>query len=94
MACSGPTGCRTRRLRQSLLLELHVGLKIDGGGFDRLVAQPQSNDRAVDAVLEQVHCQGMPQDMRRYVLAGLRWAVATCDGEVLVQQVLKCVVTQ
>lgn len=36
---------------QSLLLELHVGLKIDGGGFDRLVAQPQSDDRAVDAVL-------------------------------------------
>lgn len=55
-------------LRQSLLLERHVGLEIDGGGFDRLVAQPQSDDRAVDAVMEEVHRQGMAKDMRCYVL--------------------------
>ena len=52
---------RSVGLRQGLLFEPHVRLQIHGGGLDRLVTQPQGYDGTVDAVVEQIHGQGMAE---------------------------------
>ena len=52
-------------LGQRLLLELHVRLQVHGCGLDQFVAQPQRDDGAVGAVVEQVHRKGMTEHMWR-----------------------------
>jgi hypothetical protein len=45
-----------------------MGMKIDLGGLDGFVSEPQCDHRNVDARLEEFHGGGVPQDVRRYPL--------------------------
>lgn len=49
-------------------LEGDVGVEIDLGRLDRLMAEPQGDYRDIDAGLEKLHGGGMSQDMGRYPL--------------------------
>ena len=48
-----------RCLGQGLLFEFEIGVQIDLGGFHGFVAQPKSDDRSVDSMLEQIHRQAV-----------------------------------
>ena len=59
-------------LRQRRLLQRQVGVQVDLGGLDRLVAKPERDHRAVDAGLEELHRRAVPKDVRRHPLAAER----------------------
>jgi hypothetical protein len=53
-----------------LLFEGEVGVDVDLGGGDLLVAEPQGDDGGVDAGVQQPHGGGMAQHVRGELLAG------------------------
>jgi hypothetical protein len=59
-ALAGEFGVCWRCLCQSFLLESQIGIEIDLSGLDRLVTQPQRDDRTVDAGLQQFHGRRVP----------------------------------
>ena len=58
-----------RRGCEGTLLQLHVGVQVDGGGLRRLVSEPESDHGLAGAVMEQVHGQRVPKHMRGDALA-------------------------
>ena len=44
---------------QSLLFQCEVGIEIDLGGFDRLMAEPKRDHRSIYAALQQFHGSGV-----------------------------------
>ena len=50
------------------------------------MSEPESNHGAVDAILEKVHCCGMPQRMWTYVLTLKGLAFVCGDGDVFLHQ--------
>src|SRR5205814_9904600 len=65
---------------EGLLLDGHVGVEVDLGGFRGLVAEPEGNDRGVDSGVQQRHGGGMPKRVRGDVLRLDRWAAVLCCG--------------
>ncbi len=53
-------------------LERDMGMEIGLRRQDRLMPEPQCDDRQIDAGLEQLHGSGVPKDMRRYPLVAQR----------------------
>ena len=53
------------RLCEDFLFQRKVCVQVDLGGFDRLVAQPNGDQRAVHPGLQQLHRGGVTQHMRR-----------------------------
>jgi hypothetical protein len=51
-----------------LFLQAYVGVKVDLCGLDRFVSEPEGNYRAVDSILEKVHCRAMAKHMRADLL--------------------------
>jgi hypothetical protein len=51
------------------------------------VSEPQRDNRAVDAVIEKLHCHGVSKDVRRDTFAGERGAASSRGGDVLGQEV-------
>jgi hypothetical protein len=49
-------------------LDPHVGMQVHLGRLGGFMAQPQRDDREVDAVPEQGHRGGVPQRMRGHLL--------------------------
>jgi len=92
----GPVSTRRWSVRwsglcQRLFLEREVGLEVHLGGFDRFVAQPEGNDGAVYARLQQFHGRRVSQYVRRDVFLQQRWATTVSCGDVLVHQVLDAI---
>jgi len=55
-----PLGCVLWRcLGEGFLLHREGRLEIDLGGLDRLMSQPERDDGAINACLEQPECHGM-----------------------------------
>ncbi len=61
-------------------------MEIDLGRLDGLVPQPQGDDCAVDAGVQEVHRGGVSQRVRRDFLVGQAWAIAGCGAGVLGDQ--------
>jgi hypothetical protein len=78
-------------LRERPLLHRQRRLQVDLRRLDRLVAEPQRNDRAVDARMEQVHRGGVPQAVYGHTLLRQRRARSGRRLAVLVQHVLHAV---
>src|SRR6266536_1588269 len=57
-----------------LFLQREVGVGVNLGGADVVVAQPQRDDGVVDAGVTQPHRGGVAQGMRSEVLVGQRRA--------------------
>src|SRR2546425_9931611 len=66
-------------------------LQINLSGFPRFMAEPQRNDRAIDACLEQVHGRGVPQAVYAHALVRQRRTRARRGLPVFVQHVLHAV---
>jgi len=56
------------------LLQLKVGVQVDLGSLDRLVAKPERNNRQVDTLLQQVHCGRVAKHVGTHALLAQRWA--------------------
>src|SRR5664280_257400 len=56
---------RRRGLREHSLLQLKVGLQVNLCRLDRLVPEPERDDRLLDASLQQVHRRCVPKHVRR-----------------------------
>ena len=61
-------GCDRRDFRQRLFLKSEVGIQIDLGRFDRLVAEPERDHRTIHTRLQQLHSRGVPEYVRRHPL--------------------------
>jgi hypothetical protein len=66
----------------------HVGVQVDRCGGDLLVAEPEGDDRDVDAGLQQPHRGGMSQGVHGDVLAAQQRAGEAGDREVPGEAVL------
>ena len=69
-------------------------MEVDLGGFHRLVAEPQGDDRPVDSVLKQVHGKAVPEYMGRDSFLSQGWAFAPCGGDVLGKDVSQPVMAE
>lgn len=52
------------RLRESTLLDGHIGVQVNSRGFDGLVTEPESNHRRIDTTTLQFHRQRVAKHMR------------------------------
>ena len=76
---------------QRLLLQCEVSIKIDLGGFYRLVSEPKRNHRTVNTGLQQFHGGGVAENMRRYSLLSQRSTTLPRLPHVSCKQVLHAV---
>ena len=60
---------RWYRARECLLFQAHVGVQVHLRGLHGLVAEPQGDDGAIDAMPEEIHGRSVAKDMRRHTLA-------------------------
>lgn len=81
-------------LSQSLFFQCEVSIEIDLSGFNRLMAEPKSNHRAIHPSLEQFHGRGVPKDMRGYALLSQGSAVFSRLRHVACEQVLNTISAQ
>ena len=75
------------RARQCLFLQFQACVEVHLSRLRGLVPEPERDDRAVDAMLEEVHRCAVAEDVRRHPLTGERWARLACGGDVLGQDV-------
>ena len=68
---------------QGALLQGQIRIKVDLRGLDALVAEPEGDDGAIDAGLEQMNRGGVAQRVRGDVLARKRRGGTVGDLEVL-----------
>lgn len=66
-------------------------VKVSQRRFHRLMAQPQGDDRTIDARLQQLHGSAVPQYVGRHPLRVKGDAVLTRLGDIFVQQRLHAV---
>jgi hypothetical protein len=78
--CSGASECT--------FLDREVGVQVDLGCACRLMPQPERDHGGVDAGVEQPHCTGVPERVRRELLAFQGRARAFRDRTVLGEQTL------
>ncbi len=71
-----------------------MGMEIDLGGVDGLVPQPQGDDRALDAGLEEFHGGAVPENVRRDLLLPQGRYPLAGDRHVLGHQVLNRIDTE
>src|SRR5215471_18904014 len=80
LASARPPGlCRPQvliRVRGSPFLEGHVGVQVDLRRLNSLVAEPERDDRCVDAAFQQLHGAGVAEDVRGDGLSSERWLPA------------------
>ena len=76
------------RARQRLLLQAHVGVQVHLCGLDRFVPKPQSNDGAVNAIVEKVHGGPVSQHVGADFLAFERFAFFRGDRSVFFDDAL------
>jgi len=61
-----------------------IGVLVDGGRSDRLVTQPQSDDRAVHPGLQELHGARVPEHVWRHPFDGKGWAGGRGGGGVAI----------
>ena len=76
---------------KGLLLKLQIGMKVDLGGFDRLVSEPQGDHAAIHALLEQLHRGRVPQCVRRDPSIRKGGTASSCAGDVFFDETLECI---
>ena len=77
---------KRRGARERFFLQLHVGMQINLSCLNGLVPEPESNNRTVDTILEEVHGGGMSQRVRTYILPPEGLAFFGGDGDVFLHK--------
>ena len=77
----GWVGLQGGCLGQRLFFQIEIGVQIDIGGLDGLVAEPKRDNGTVDAVLQQVHRRGVTRHVRRHTFLLQRGACCLCHRQ-------------
>src|SRR5690348_2918810 len=67
-AVASGAGVRRPDAGEGLFFDAHVGVQVDLGGLGVFVAEPQGDNRSVDAGFQQCHGGGVPERVRGDVL--------------------------
>ena len=76
------------------LLDLHVRMQINLGGFHRFMSEPESNDAYIHASSEKSHRGCVAQSMRSDLFANERWTRLPGVDRVFRYETLQCICTQ
>src|SRR5215831_1116992 len=77
-----------RGFGEDLLFESQVCIEIDLGGFDRLMSEPECNDRAIHTGLQEFHGCGVSKHVRRDTFLSQHETRLSCLGHVPCDHVL------
>lgn len=70
-------------MRECLLLEPHVGVKIDLSSLRRLVSKPECNHTMIDSLMEKFHGRGVAQLVGCDILSYQGGTILPCGGRML-----------